>query len=133
MLAVLGLLVARVTEASEGAQPVLTVTVSATQCLIEATLVNIWLKTQRWTLEREGILSTQRCVDIFGVFPLQGSFLILLQVSVLTVLTSVTSSTDALVAPPDTPTPSQSGVSAFLCVSDILIPDLLPPTEQLSI
>lgn len=132
MLAVLGLLVARVTEASEGAQPVLTVTVSATQCLIEATLVNIWLKTQSWTLERGHFINSEMCVH-FGVFPLQGSFLILLQVSVLTVLTSVTSSTDALIAPLDTPTPSQSGVSAFLCVSDILIPDLLPPTEQLSI
>lgn len=49
VLAVLGLLVARVTEASEGAQQVLTVAVSATQCLVEATLVDICLETQRWT------------------------------------------------------------------------------------
>lgn len=47
VLAVLGLLVARVTEASEGAQQVLTVAVSATQCLVEATLVDICVETQR--------------------------------------------------------------------------------------
>lgn len=77
-LAILGLLVALVTKASEGAQSVLTETTRATQSLIEATLINIWRTNEQIQTVSDALPLSylfQRYIKFLQSFPLFSLFL----------------------------------------------------------